>query len=680
MELEMINCTKAKENQFKTKNIESVEDLVEYLPRKYYDFRYPKLVTETSDQEMCAIVVSVYSVNLVDSANKKIKMVKIKGYDDEHNALYITFFNQPYIAREIMPGAKYLFAGKMSISNGFHSFVNPIIHTQNIAINKRLHPIYSQIKGMSDNYLKEKISMALKALTFEDYLPNELVNKYKLCSIRDSRVMIHSPNSPEDVKEAKKRLLFDDLFLYNYLLERNRDKLGEFSKYKVLSLQNTNKYINNLPFTLTEGQSNAIKSMINKTREGKKINALVQGDVGAGKTEVCKAMMLCAFDNGWQSVVMAPTQILAQQHYNDVKKSFEGFVAKFKKEDGTIEEHELNVAFLHSKLKKREKTKILKGIADGSIHMIVGTHSVISDDVVYKNLGLITVDEEHRFGVKQREKLESKSSRDVHCIRMSATPIPRTLATSIYGDTIGVLTIKTMPKGRKPIITKEIENAEEGYNLIRQQVAQGHQAYIVCPLIEESENEKMADVESIESAEREARANLKGLKIGVINGKMKEDEVQEEVKKFLNKEYDVIISTTIIEVGVNVPNATVIMIKSSERFGLAQMHQLRGRVGRSSLQSYCLLLANVKTDEGREKIDAMVNTTDGFKIAEEDLRIRGAGDFVGTAQSGFNKYVMLMMAYPKLNALIKEDIKKIYKDKNLVLNYDKKLNIEQYDY
>lgn len=666
MELTCLNCTTQKINQFKSKGIETVEDLVSFLPRKYYDFRNPKLVKDTVNDELCAIIIHVTKVELKTS-NAGKKFVSIRGYDEKRDMLYITFFNQPYIANQIYENRKYIFAGKMSISNGFHTFVNPMLHSDNIVLAKKMYPVYSSIKRMSDDYLKQKISQALQILNIEDYLEPDLLSKYNLINANKAKVQIHSPRNPEEIEDAKKRYLFDDLFLFNFLLEKNNQKLDNNSSHRISKLSFTNDYINNLPFKLTEGQSSSIKQMINKTRENKRINALVQGDVGAGKTEVCKAMMLCAFENGWQSVVMAPTQILAQQHYNDISKSF----AKYG----------INIAFLHSKIKVREKKKILKGIEDGSINMIVGTHSVISDDVHYKNLGLFVVDEEHRFGVAQREKLEEKASKDVHCIRMSATPIPRTLAISLYGDQIDVLTIKTLPAGRKPVITKEIENIEDAYDVIISEVNKGHQAYIVCPLIDDSDSDKLSDVESLETTYKEALNILpKSFKIGLINGKMKEEEVQSEIQKFLNKEYDVIISTTIIEVGVNVPNATVILVKSAERFGLAQMHQLRGRVGRSTHQSYCLLSAKVKTDEGRQKIDAMIKTTDGFKIAEEDLRIRGTGDFIGTSQSGFNKYVMLMLANSDLNDKIKADIKEIYSDKNRLQRYTSLLNVERYQY
>lgn len=665
MDLKYLNCTSAKINQFNKKGIYSVEDLVAFFPRKYYDFRNPVLAKDIKDGEISVMVLDVLSVQKKQSASGR-QYVYINCKDSNLTNVNLLFFNQMFISNLIHPGRKYLIGGKASKQDNSVSFINPFLYTDNVLESKKMYPVYSKIQGMADSYLKQKINIAIQLLDVEDYMEIQLQSKYKVIPSNMAKIGVHSPSTPEIIEKSKKRYMVDDLFLFNFLLEKNRRKHSLKSDIVFHSLKKTNKYLKNLPFKLTQGQQDTIKEMIQISRKGNRINALVQGDVGSGKTEVCKVMSLMAIENGAQVAVMVPTQVLAKQHFNDFSKTFADLG--------------INIALLHGKLKKREKTAILKGLADGTINVVVGTHSVISKDVVFKNLGMFIVDEEHKFGVEQREKIEEKANEGIHCIKMSATPIPRTLACALYGDDIQVLTIKTMPTGRKPIITKQIENVADGYQQIKSELKKGHQAYIVCPLIEDSDSDRMQDVESLESTAKEAEQYLRGFKIGIINGKMSEENIQSEIKKFLNKEYDVLVSTTIIEVGVNVPNATVILIKSAERFGLAQMHQLRGRVGRSDKQSYCILSANTKTDESIAKINAMIETSDGFKIAEQDLKIRGAGDFIGTSQSGDNKYIALMLANQKLNDEIKSDIKQIFEDEERLKKYSRLLNISKYEF
>lgn len=408
--------------------------------------------------------------------------------------------------------------------------------------------------------------------------------------------------------------------------------------------------INALPFELTEGQRGALRMISKKMKNNERVNALIQGDVGCGKTMVAIFSLLIAVENGYQGALMCPTSVLAKQHYEEITERFSSFGIK--------------VAYLSGDLKVRERKKIIKAIKEGEVDIVVGTHAVLGKDVEFQSLALTIVDEEHRFGVKQRELLQLKASSGVHTISMSATPIPRSLAMTIHGDSIDVLNIKSLPKGRKPVETALITAEEDSYQRIYEEVQNGRQAYVVCPLVEESNSDILKNVESVDEAFAKAIKYFepKGIKVGMATGKMKQQDIDAELEKFANKEYDIFISTTIIEVGVNVPNATVILIKNAERFGLAQLHQLRGRVGRGSYQSHCLLLSEKATDIGRAKLETMCNTTDGFVIAEKDLELRGTGDFIGTSQSGQNKYVMLMLGNADLNESIRNEVKDILKN------------------
>ncbi len=411
---------------------------------------------------------------------------------------------------------------------------------------------------------------------------------------------------------------------------------------------------NKLPFDLTKDQKECLKNMFSVIKQKKQLNTLIQGDVGSGKTIVAIFMMLLMAENNYQSCMMVPTEVLGQQHYSELKK--------------ILKDTPFKVGYLSGKLKTKEKKEILKSIELGEIQIVVGTHAIIQKDVLFKRLGLMIVDEQHRFGVVQREKLIEKHNRP-HFITMSATPIPRTLSMILYGESTQVLTIKTRPQGRKVVKTYKVEKCEKIYEFLLKEIQKNRQCYIVCPIIEDSSSERMAEVKSANATYKEVKnyfEKFPEIKISFISGKMKKEEVEKEIKDFANNKTQILVSTTIIEVGVNIPNATVMVIKNAERFGLAQLHQLRGRVGRSNWQSYCILQSLKKDDK---KIEIMCQTSDGFEIAKRDLEIRGPGDFIGTRQSGQNKYVMLMLAYPKLYAAINKLNDEIYKNSTWYSKY-----------
>lgn len=668
MDLSFLNCRKDKIEQFNNKNIFSLEDLVKWLPRTYRDFREPAYIRNLKDGDVVALKLMVIDRSIKSMSNGG-SILSFTCKDHYSDYIKINFFNAPYVEKNISNGDTYLFCGKVSSQefNGkiYWSMANPYKFSRDIESLQRIIPVYKKITGMGDDFLLNAIQQAVVLVDRTDYLEHELQRKFGLLSYSDAITEIHAPSSPEGIEKAKMRYVFDDLFYFNFNLREKYLSEARTSPYRFNKYPTVRKYLEVLPFRLTEGQNDALRKIGQTAKDGNRINCLVQGDVGSGKTVVAKLSMLMAYDSGYQSVMMAPTNVLAKQHYLDLVNSFEPFGIK--------------IAFLAGDTKVSEKKKIYKGIESGEIHMVVGTSAVISKDVHYTGLALTVVDEEHKFGVVQREALKEKAMEGVHSITMSATPIPRTLAMSLYGDSIEVLAINTMPIGRKPITTFEMDDDNEINEFMAQEIAQGHQAYVVCPLIEESDNEKIADVESVDAAYKKLKDYFEPLdvKVIMISGKMKQDEINEALKDFSENKAQILVSTTIIEVGVNIPNTTVICLKSAERFGLAQMHQLRGRVGRSDLQSYCILQVGSKTEAAVEKVATMCSTNDGYVIAQKDLELRGSGDFIGTSQSGDNKFVMLMLANQDLNIAIKEEVKKIFEDNKRKYVYQKKMEIHK---
>lgn len=645
MELKNLGITTAKINQFANKGIYTVEDLVKFFPRKYLDFRRPVSLYQAVNGELVSVVVDIYDIT------NDGRMLKIRGTDINRNHIFISYFGQFYIEKQLKIGDRVIFCGKIQVGyNGLVSMTNPVAFSKDIESLQRIMPVYSKIKGMSDDYFNKTLNTALNVINKKDYLTKQIIGWFDLMSYGEALRQIHNPDNPQTLAKARERFLFDDLLFYNYLLVRTSQEYKLESNKLFKSTEYRDKYINSLPFSLTQGQRSAIDGCHNKINEGIRINALVQGDVGCGKTEVAKALLIEAYENGYQGVLLAPTTVLAKQHFLDLTKSFKDF--------------DIKIEFLNGETKVKERKEILTKLKNKELDIIVGTHAVFSNDVEYNNLGLVIVDEEHKFGVAQKEKLRAKASDGVHYISLSATPIPRTLASSLYGDSVDIFTINQRPNGRLPIKTNLVNNMSDVYKVIKYVVSQGQQSYIVCPVIDSGEDDDISY--ATDTIYKEVVANLggSGIKVGIVTGKMKEDEINNEINKFLNKEYDVLVSTTIIEVGVNVPNATFIAIVGAERFGLSQLHQLRGRVGRNSLQSYCLLYPSVNLEENKyqktkEKLEVLVKTNNGFTIAEEDLKFRGPGDLIGTVQTGDNKYILEMLSNQELNTRINKMCKKI---------------------
>lgn len=656
MELSSLGVTKAKEQQFNSKGIETVEDLIKFIPRKYYDYRTPKFCDEIQEGDNVSIIATI----LLSSRNVEKRYYKIHAIDDRNNQFDIFWFGNVWGLDKLIINRKYIFCGKASINayTGRVQLNNPIF-SDDITAMAKIFPVYSKIRGMSDDYLKKTMKKAIDSFLHFEPLEKSVMDKFNVVPTYVMARNIHFPRNENDIEVAKNRIVFDELFKLAFEMEMSFRDTKHPTTIKLEKMTSVAPFLKTLPFALTDGpesQLETVRGIVRKINKGFTTASLVQGDVGCGKTFVALLLMLLMAENGYQSVLMAPTNILAVQHYEDISEYLKDIPF-------------VKTVLLTSNLKKKERDAILASIKSGEANIIIGTHSVISDSVEFTSLGLSIVDEEHRFGVVQRDKLKKKIGESVHTVTMSATPIPRSLGLSLYGEGIDIYTISKMPQGRKNVITSVSTNVNEAFDFIEKQVMDGRQAYVVCPLIEESDSERLQDVESVEETLANAQtyfAHNPNIKIAAINGKMKADEVADILSKFSKNEYNVIISTTIIEVGVNVPNSTVIVIKNAERFGLAQLHQLRGRVGRGKYQSYCILVSQ-QSDVPR--LEVMTRTTNGFVIAEEDLKLRGMGDFIGTKQSGDVKNVMLMLANRKLYDEIRTEVKEICKSPERMNHY-----------
>ena len=634
--------------QFEKAGIKTIDDLVKYFPQKYYDFRYEKTVRDVRDGDTCRIKGHVRVVK------QSGKMVYAMCRDKDDNSFMACWFNQDYILRMVSSGAIYNFCGNIKITTSGMVQVMPQFFDREPTQLSILKPIYKKIPGMSQQYLADTIKKAFQYVPMTDYLTKDIVDDFGLLSEYSCIKTLHFPENDLDVQRAEKRQVFDELFKFNFILKNNHNKIVKTTNFKIKTNKSWDLLKSILPYDLTNDQNKVISEMLKTVSSGNPINGLIQGDVGSGKTIVAIFMLALFAENKYQSVLIAPTEVLAKQHFEECQK--------------LLSECGFNVVLITGSQKAKEKRTVLKSIKDGTANIIVGTHAAIQDAVEYKNLALVIVDEQHKFGVEQREKLLESENRP-HFITMSATPIPRTLSMAIYGDDIQVYSIKEKPAGRKDIVTKMMYSDSEVNEFMLEEIRNGRQCYVVCPLIEESSSKRMDGVKSVKDEALAIEKYFKKdpiVKISAISGKMKQAEIAEEINKFVNKETNILISTTIIEVGVNVPNATVMVIKSSERFGLAQLHQLRGRVGRGDHQSYCILQTNFED----RKASILCCSNDGFEIAKRDLMLRGSGDFIGTKQTGENKSVMLMLSEPELYEKISKLNDEIFSKKEKFKRYE----------
>ena len=602
-------------------NIFTLKDLIYYFPRQYEDRSKVKKINQLENEEKVTIKGVITRMDSY-SPKKGMNIIRMDMRDDT-GYIKLSFFNQEYIKRAFKSGDSIVVFGKVKIENNFKEFVPIEIehYSSKPQSNCKIEPVYPLTYGLSNKELQGIIRSVLTKEEFKvkEYLPTYILEKYKLCGIDFAVRNIHSPSNKEALKIALYRLVFEEFLILQLGLFYFKNGVNESSGIEFKENEKLNDIIESLPFKLTKAQNRALSEITQDMTSSKVMNRLVQGDVGSGKTVVALLALASAVLNGYQGALMAPTEILASQHYDYFKEILERFNIKSE--------------LLVGSLTKKQKEKVLEKVKNQEVDILIGTHALIEDKVEFKNLGIVITDEQHRFGVRQRGRLSNKGdSPDI--LVMTATPIPRTLALILYGD-LDISIIDELPPGRQPIETIAIEHKRrnEAYeNLVRSEVQKGRQVYVVCPLVEESEKiEATAASELVEELKREFFSDLR---VGLLHGKMRPAEKDAIMDDFKNKKLDILVSTTVIEVGVNVPNATLMIIENAERFGLAQLHQLRGRVGRGNHKSYCILIYNSKTEVCKERMAIMEETTDGFKISQKDLEIRGPGEFFGTRQHG----------------------------------------------
>ena len=632
-------------NILKMRKMETVEDVCQLFPSKYYDFSFINPLNTSRLDKNYAFVCKLVSYELKKQSSIYIVRCTLQDIYTQ-NELCVSWFGTTemynVLKKDYRPGDTCFIGGKLKASNKKNLFFmsNPIIFKKyDEESDCHIYTAYEKIRGISESNFERIINDCLEHATIPDKVPRELLHKYNLIPKDEAIREMHKPSSVEQIKRAKYRLNMDDLLYFALQLEEKNRNLPAGSVYGIHSLATTTKIIENLPFQLTKDQKSAYEELVNRIRSGKRLNALIQGDVGCGKTILAFLLMFVMADNGFQSVLLAPTQVLASQHYNELKEM--------------AAPYDIDVVYIANGLKKKEREAILKPIEDGSALMIVGTHSVLSKEVKFHDLGLSITDEEHRFGVLQREEITTKAKAGMHTVTMSATPIPRSLS-DVLLSTTEVFNIQSMPNGRKPIQTAICASQNTIFQFIKKEIEKGHQAYVVCPLIEDKQG-AMEGILSVEQTYAEYTDAFGKGAVAVLNGKMKEDETENVIQSFKNGEIKILVSTTVVEVGVNVPNATVIVINNAERFGLASLHQLRGRVGRGNSPGYCILNSVHKDNK---RLIALCKYKNGFQIAEADYALRGSGNILGTEQSGSNYYVELSMRYPDLFSELQKYAKK----------------------
>ena len=632
-------------NILKKRKMETVEDVCQLFPSKYYDFSFINPLNTSRLDKNYAFVCKLVSYELKKQSSLYIVRCTLQDIYTQ-NELCVSWFGTTemynVLKKDYRPGDTCFIGGKLKASNKKNLFFmsNPIIFKKYDGESDcHIYTAYEKIRGISESNFERIINDCLEHATIPDKVPRELLHKYNLIPKDEAIREMHKPSSVEGVKKAKYRLNIDDLLYFALQLEEKKRNLPAGSVYGIHSLAITTKIIKNLPFQLTKDQKSAYEELVNRIRSGKRLNALIQGDVGCGKTILAFLLMFVMADNGFQSVLLAPTQVLASQHYNELKEM--------------AAQYNIDVVYIANGLKKKEREAILKSIEDGSALMIVGTHSVLSKEVKFHDLGLSITDEEHRFGVLQREEITTKAKAGMHTVTMSATPIPRSLS-DVLLSTTEVFNIQSMPNGRKPIQTAICASQNTIFQFIKKEIEKGHQAYVVCPLIEDKQG-VMEGILSVEQTYTEYTNIFGKNAVAVLNGKMNEDETEKVIRSFKNGEIKILVSTTVVEVGVNVSNATVIVINNAERFGLASLHQLRGRVGRGNSQGYCILNSVHKNNK---RLLALCKYKNGFQIAEADYALRGCGNILGTEQSGSNYYVELSMKYPDLFSELQKYAKK----------------------
>ncbi len=590
-------------------------DLLTFYPRIYEDWSKISSIADAPMNETVCIKAIVGTRCREHKIRKGMTLYKTEVTDGE-TLLDITFFNNKYAAEKLEQGKEYLFLGKITGKGYYKSMVSPEFEEYDGS--KKMRPIYPQTAGLNSRAIEKLVKTAFSVCdSFSDPLPEDIRNNYCLMGIKQALHNIHFPESEDLLSEARRRLIFEELFLLELGLMRLKSK-NRRSTAAEMPNDCTGEFMSLLPFELTRAQKRAISQAAEDMKKSIPMNRLLQGDVGSGKTAVSAALIYNCAKNGFQSALMAPTEVLAAQHYKTLAKMFENT--------------DINIGLLTGSTPAAEKKKIKAALKSGEISLVIGTHALIQKDVEFKNLGLAVTDEQHRFGVNQRGSLSSKGI-NPHTLVMSATPIPRTLALIIYGD-LDLSILDEMPKGRQKTETYLVstEIRERAYGYVKKHLCEGRQGYIVCSLV--AENEASELTAATELYKDLADGFFKGFSVGLLHGKMKPAKKKAVMDSFSSGETQLLVSTTVIEVGIDVPNAVIMVIENAERFGLSQLHQLRGRIGRGTEKSTCIMISDARNDVTSQRLKILASTTDGFKIADEDLKLRGPGDFFGSRQHG----------------------------------------------
>ena len=655
------------EKLFYKAGIEKVNDLLRYYPRYYDVFEEPVLIRDLEcdrTQEIKGTVVREVSI-------KRVRNLQVvTGYlrDERGDAIKATWFNSPYLKGKLAIGSTFIFRGFVKENYSNFSIEQPKIF--GIAeYNKKkgeMQPVYPLVSGLTNNMVQKAVKQALKLVETEEFLPEKIRNKYGLEGLQQAIEHIHYPTDKNQLYSARKRLIFDEFFMFIYNIRNLKDKNTEIHNRHILEKPKEVKtLINDLPYELTNAQKRTWEEIKRDISSTKVMNRLIQGDVGSGKTIIAFFALITAALNNGQGAMMAPTEVLARQHYDNLIE--------------LIKEHNINVnpVVLVGSMTAKEKREAYKVIESGDADIIIGTHALIQEKVNYNNLTMVVTDEQHRFGVRQREAISEKGEHP-HIMVMSATPIPRTLAIIMYGD-LDISVIDELPANRLPIANCVVgtDYRPNAYDFMTKQIAKGRQVYVICPTVEYSEAVEGENV--IEYAEKLKRIMPVSVNIEFLHGRMKPAEKNEIMDRFANNQIQILVSTTVVEVGVNVPNATVMMVENAERFGLAQLHQLRGRVGRGKYQSYCIFINGSGKKEALERLNILCKSNDGFLIANEDLKLRGPGDFFGVRQSGdfefrlgdiMNDANILKQASEAVELILNEEVEISDKQRKIIIEYE----------
>ena len=647
--------------------VKTVRDLLYYFPHRHLDYSKLKLISQLTEGEEQTIVANVWQAQETRPGGRR-STEAIVG--DETGNIRVVWFNQPYLAKTLTTNARIILSGRVSLFKGRHVFLSPdweLMEGQDLVHTARLVPVYPLTQGLRPRQvrrlMKEFVDRWAGQLT--DFLPVELRNRLNLLELPEAIGQAHYPDSEEVKDKARIRLAFDELFLLQLGVMSKKRNWQESQPGTPFDIETTllKRFLDSLPFTLTSAQDRVLKEILTDIGKSTPMCRLLQGEVGSGKTVVATAALLIAAANGYQGAFMAPTEILAEQHFATVCQ----LLSKLGREDGEgyfrsyqgFLSKPLKIALLIGDIKQSGKKKIQQQIQAGDIDIVIGTHALVQKGLEFSKLGLAVVDEQHRFGVEQRSALREKGF-NPHMLVMTATPIPRTLALTLYGD-LDLSVISELPPGRQTIKTKWLkpEQRESAYAFVRKQVSGGRQAFILCPLIEESE--AIAAQAAVVEYERLSQEVFADLRVGLLHGRLSSANKDTVMQQFRSGKLDILVSTPVIEVGIDIPNAAVMLIESADRFGLSQLHQFRGRVGRGKEQSYCMLLSENPSEVARQRLDIIENTQDGFKLAEEDLKMRGPGEFFGTRQSGLPDLRMAKMSDVALLELARNEAIKLFR-------------------